>query len=113
MGRKRRPPHPYDERAASICGQKEKNPIPEQIPTVGRTVRYVLNDTDLEGGKNAGEERAAVITRVWPGVTEHVQLTVFLDGANEDVKGLPFLVKSSCTGSSGPVPCCWHWPERT
>lgn len=89
--------------------------MPEsQKPTIGRTVHYVLSDADLEGGKNAGEERPAVIVRTWPGNDTCVQLTVLLDGANERAAdGSPFLVKSSADGSSGPVPGCWHWPERT
>lgn len=86
--------------------------MPEaQKPTIGRTVHYVLSPSDLEGGKNAGEERPAVITRTW-GDSSCVQLTVFLDGANETINGSPLLIKSSAEGSSGPVPGCWHWPER-
>ena len=93
-----------------------------QIPTIGRTVHYVLKAEDLPEGKkhNAGQERPAVITRTWHQdeahglTTDCVQLTVFLDGANDTLtdKDSPLLVKSSVEGSSGPVDGCWHWPER-
>lgn len=55
-------------------------------PTVGRTVNFVLHE-----GKNAGQIRSAIITRVWRPAddkaptreAEVVQLTVNLDGSND------------------------------
>jgi len=93
-----------------------------QKPTVGRIVHYVLTDQQAEqinrsrdaiGGRGnyaqAGDELPLVVVRVWPdeggpGV-DGVNGQVLLDGPDT-------LWVTSALPSSGPVPGCWHWPER-
>lgn len=67
-------------------------------PTVGRIVHYRL-------GPNTAPQ-AAIITHVWPGVTDRVNLAVF--SANAVV---------SCASDVPPVPEAprldsWSWPPR-
>lgn len=90
--------------------------MPEaQKPSIGRVVHYVLAPHDLPADKQhcVGEERPAVIVRVW-GNDEHsgVNLQVFVDGGNDGFKDGTYW-KTSVLPSSGPVPGCWHWPERS
>ena len=51
----------------------------EQVPSIGRVVHYVL-----EAGPHQGEDRPALIVRVW-GDTPNapVNLCVFVDGSND------------------------------
>lgn len=108
--------------------------MPEaQKPTIGRIVHYVLTAEQAEqinqrrcamthdpswpsgaqahvgNHASAGDELPLVITCVWPdeggeGV-DGVNGQVLLDGNDQ-------LWITSALPSSGPVPGCWHWPER-
>jgi hypothetical protein len=84
---------------------------------VGRIVHYVLED-----GPNAGEDRPAMIVRVWNLETGYCNLLVFLDGINDGHKIeyqaggtiAPMLWKTSRSfDSETKAPGTWHWPERT
>jgi hypothetical protein len=82
--------------------------VPEQVPSVGRIVRYVLRL-----GLNAGESRPAVVVAVWGPTC--VNLQVFLDGSNdtgdETADGVRWAqcVYFDPTGTGFGT---WHWPER-
>lgn len=97
----------------------------EQSPTIGRIVHYVLEDQP-----SAGEERAAMIVRIWgpPETNPAVNLLVFADGANDYVGatrtgeqedhqhylgGSVLIWKTSRMRSDEKAPGTWHWPERT
>ena len=79
-------------------------------PSLGRIVRYVL-----PAGPNAGQERAAIITKVYgEGVCN---LTVFYDqeddaagddAANDGLVGRVW----SPAHDDFKSPGTWHWPER-
>lgn len=87
--------------------------MPEQTISVGRIVHYVLTDQDCLNGLSAGKERPAIATEVYPDGS--AQLTVFLAGCSEsnaNGSGDKTLLTPAVYGSSGPVPGCWHWPER-
>ncbi len=65
----------------------------DPTPTLGRIVHFVEED---------GAEQAAIV--IWPGTaTEPSELKVFSKSGDYTASALP---------SSGPVPGCWHWPER-
>jgi len=72
-------------------------------PSIGRIVAYVLAE-----GPNKGQDRPAVIVRVWSDTT--VNLQVFTDGDND---GLP-AVKWDTSVQLDPARALrtWHWPER-
>ena len=79
--------------------------MPEQVPSIGRVVHYVLPD-----GRYPGEHRPAFIVKVW-GPTS-VNLQVFVDGTNDypDYNGSVWAT-SVPFDSSGEQPRSWHWPE--
>lgn len=80
------------------------------IPTIGRSVHYVLP----KGVKNTGHHRHAVISQVWedePSETTRVQLHVVPDGTNDGENG-PYYVNSACQDSTTLTPGTWHEPER-
>lgn len=61
-----------------------------KAPSIGDWVLYVLSETD-GGGRNQGEVRPAVITRVWdnPATRDSaVQLQVFTDGQNDNLSNV-------------------------
>lgn len=86
------------------------------IPSLGRTVHYVLP----ESHRHKGQHRAARITQVWtekPGMDAaedtSVALSVDLDPANDDYSGLPVLiVRLSTQDPFGKQLGSWHEPER-
>jgi len=78
-------------------------------PTVGRIVHYVLAPNDLPNAR-VGEVRPAVVVRVNP--TGSLNLSVILDGTN-DQKRDPLSTSLWCGSvDEGSVPGTWHWPER-
>lgn len=80
------------------------------IPTIGRSVHYVLPD----GVKNKGHHRAATISQVWTEeATEktQVQLYVIPDGVNDGENG-PYYVRNASQDSEEMKPGTWHEPER-
>jgi hypothetical protein len=87
------------------------------IPSIGRTVHYVLPET----AKHKGGHRAARIVQVWLekgdvlGENTPVALAVDLDPLNDDFPhGLPFLSVRNCTQDPfGKQMGSWHEPERT
>ena len=86
------------------------------IPSLGRTVHYVLPET----ARHKGGHRAARIAQVWADkgkdATEEtpVALAVDLDPLNDDFpNGLPFLSVRNCTQDPyGKQLGSWHEPER-
>lgn len=76
-------------------------------PSIGRIVGYVLP----EGQRRAGEVVPAIITRVWEGDTKSVQLTPFVDAANE-APVPPLHLCSSVEYSAELRPRTWHWLPR-
>ena len=80
----------------------------------GRIVHYVLFYDDLTPDKkhNVGQIRPAIIVDSWHG-SELINVTVFLDGAND---GAPFPALkhlSSVEHDENGRPGTWHWPPRT
>jgi len=74
------------------------------IPSIGRTVHYVLSP---------GQERPAVIVRVWdekPTEKSVVQLQVFTDGENDGLKNVEW--RTSVHQDNAKAPGTWHEPER-
>lgn len=84
----------------------------EQIPSIGRTVHYVLNE-----GPHSGQHRPATIVRVWGELpASAVNLQVLTD-SNEDGTSNdclpPVMWKTSILqDATGERPGSWHWPER-
>lgn len=100
---------------------------------IGRIVHYVLED-----GDNAGEERPAIVVRVWN--DDCVQLQVFTDGSNDyqespNMSGrvraalaidatapadkehvhrtVAYMVwKTSRVHNANKLPGTWHWPDE-
>jgi hypothetical protein len=87
------------------------------IPSLGRTVHYILPDT----AKHKGQHRAARITQVWTekqgGAADEntaVALSVDLDPANDDYNIWPILIVRHCTQDPYAKQLgSWHEPERT
>lgn len=77
-----------------------------QIPTIGRIVGYVLP----EGHKRGGEVVPAIVTRVWGAGCTHVQLTPFVDQANDEPV-IP-MACSSVSYDETKNPRTWHWLPR-
>lgn len=80
------------------------------IPSIGRTVHYILPDN----GKNPGEHRPAIIVRVWdakPHEQSCVQLQVFTDGENDGLPNVTWKtsVQQDATGQRFGS---WHEPEE-
>lgn len=89
--------------------------------TIGRLVHYVLPD-----GRSEGQERPALIVRVWRARDEKtgklldptppfpIQLQVFFDGENDYNTSIAatigMLWKSSVPYSEEMKPGTWHWP---
>jgi hypothetical protein len=86
--------------------------MPEQKPTVGRIVHYVLAQQD--DTRNPGEHRPAMIVRTWGG--DCVQLQVFMDGANDHERfsacGLMWVSSVAHDEVENRAGRTWHWPER-
>lgn len=83
------------------------------IPSIGRTVHYVL-PASL---RNTGHHRAAIVTNCAPDPSEEkskVSLTVFLDGADERAGSppMPFLCLRDVPQDPSGKPGTWHEPER-
>ena len=88
------------------------------IPSLGRTVHYVLP----KGAKHQGQHRSARISQVWsdrgkaPSENTPVALSVDLDPLNDDdifLNGLPMrFVQNSTQDPFGKLPGSWHEPER-
>lgn len=81
------------------------------MPSVGRTVHYVL----AGDGARKGEHRAAIVTGAWGTAT--VNLTVFYDQVNDCTPPAPqqhWIGRAWSAGydESGTTPGTWHWPER-
>lgn len=81
-----------------------------QTPTIGRIVHYVLNE-----GRNAGEERPAIIVRTWGDTPEScVQLQVFTDSGTAGKLNdflPPVMWKTSVVQDDGKAPGTFHFPE--
>lgn len=75
-------------------------------PSIGRIVGYVLPI----GHRRAGAVVPAIITRIWDGDTRFVQLTPFVDAAND----APIDPSHCCSVeySAAPHPRTWHWLPR-
>ncbi len=80
---------------------------PSILPSMGRIVRYVLSQ-----GRNAGQSRAAIVTRTWDqpdtGRSPMVNLTISLDLSNDfnaenHASSVPY-------DREGKRPGTWHWP---
>lgn len=86
--------------------------MPEQVPSIGRIVHFVLDE-----GRNKGEHRAAQIVRTWgtpDQPAQYVNLVVFLDGSNDDAIGGALTTWRTSVQpdfSEQPAPRTWHWPE--
>jgi hypothetical protein len=85
------------------------------IPTLGRTVHYVLPDT----ARHKGQHRAARISQVWtekgqePTEETPVALAVDLDPLNDEYGEIPILiVRNSTQDPYGKQMGSWHEPER-
>jgi hypothetical protein len=79
------------------------------IPSIGRSVHYVLN-----AGPSAGQHRAAIIVRVWdpvPSERSAVQLQVFTDGLNDEEPNIIWRT-SVLQDNASKNPGTWHEPER-
>lgn len=79
------------------------------IPSIGRTVHYIL-----PSGRSAGEHRPAIIVRVWdktPTEESLVQLQVFTDGRNDEAHNVEWRT-SVHQDPSAQKPGTWHEPER-
>ncbi|MEA3210965.1 MAG: hypothetical protein QOE70_4022 [Chthoniobacter sp.] len=78
------------------------------IPTVGRTVLYVMPTGHL----HAGEIRPAVVVRAWAKTPDaSLNLNVFIDPAND----APLVGNDQCSvvfDPTGIAPRSWHWPPR-
>lgn len=77
------------------------------LPTVGRIVLFNLP----EGVKNAGQERAALVTGAF-GASLNINLNVFLDQEGDSVcPGFhPNLRVWSAAYDESGKPGTWHWP---
>ena len=85
------------------------------IPSLGRTVHYVLPET----ARHKGQHRAARITQVWTEkdkeATEEtpVALAVDLDPLNDEFGEFPMLsVRNATQDPFGKQMGSWHEPER-
>lgn len=85
------------------------------IPSLGRTVHYVLPET----ARHKGQHRAARIAQVWAEkdkeATEEtpVALAVDLDPLNDEYGDFPMLsVRNSTQDPHGKQPGSWHECER-
>ncbi len=86
--------------------------------TEGRIVHYVMPD-----GRNRGEDRPAIVVRVWrvdgkPPANGVCQLAVFVDGTNDYVNlpmdntsFMPVIWKTSVVHSAEHEFGTWHWIE--
>lgn len=93
--------------------------------TVGRIVHFVM-----DVGRHKGDHRPAIVVRNWEQENGLVQLQVFTDGANDDIKDT-IAVHCSETNTAHSIhvtantfwrtsvlysetkePGTWHWPER-
>lgn len=84
----------------------------EQIPSIGRSVHYVLNE-----GPHSGQHRPATIVRAWgdqPDSMVNLQVLTDSDADGHYNDALPpVLWKTSVhLDPSGEKPGTWHWPER-
>lgn len=78
------------------------------IPSIGRTVHYVLNS-----GPSRGEHRPAIIVRVWdkiPTDDSLVQLQVFTDGENDGEENTVWRT-SVHQDNESKAPGTWHPAE--
>ncbi|MBI3886152.1 MAG: hypothetical protein HY302_10530 [Opitutae bacterium] len=77
------------------------------LPTIGRTVGYVLPVTH----RRAGEIVPAVITRIFSEGSTTVQLTPFVDVANDEP-----VAAHDCSSvhydEHAKTPRSWHWLAR-
>lgn len=73
--------------------------------TEGRIVHYVL-----EGGRNAGQHRPAIIVKVWGQDNGCCNLTMFPDWSNDGLNGMEWQT-SRLFSESGELGT-WHWIER-
>jgi len=85
----------------------------DQVPSVGRIVHYVSYGTP--GGEFSSENRAAVITAVYPG-SHQVALAVlnptglfFNESVLYDAGERDLMLKGGGVTYRGGT---WHWPER-
>lgn len=97
--------------APTVPAAAEPQPEPpvSSLVTVGRIVFY-----RLEHGPHVGEDRPAIVVRVWPG--EMVNLQVFTDGANDGEghqSGIAWATSVHYDASADPATGTWHWPPRT
>ena len=89
---------------------------PVRIVKQGDIVDYVLSS-----GRSKGEERPAIVVRVWgeptPTYTPAVQLQVFVDNTNDFDHGQPGALTGLLWATSvshdeaEKKPGTWHWPE--
>jgi len=84
----------------------------EQVPSIGRIVHYVL-----DAGPHAGEQRPAVIVRVWGEQPDSlVNLQVFTDsdqgGYSNDALPPVWWRESRKQDPTGRILGTWHWPEK-
>ncbi len=107
-------PNPYAARREEGLGALMSEATALKLPSTGRIVHYVLRE-----GRNAGEHRPAIITKVWgdPAVQDvHVQLQVFTDATNDFPTGLGsnglLWATSVMQDEESQALGTWHWPER-
>jgi hypothetical protein len=84
------------------------------IPSLGRTVHYVLPSDH----KHAGQHRAATISQVWSDNGKDadeatpVHLHVMSDTLNDLGTPIVFIAKNVTQDPMGRQPNSWHEPER-
>ena len=81
---------------------------PEQVPSIGRIVHFVL-----DSGNHAGEHRPAIIVKTWgdtPGSACQLQVFTDSDGSENSNDGPPNVLWKT-SRSQGVGPGTWHWPE--
>jgi hypothetical protein len=81
-------------------------PRPEQVPTLGRIVHFVLPDSS----QNAGAHRAAIVTNPEPDT--YPNLFVFIDDLMDPPVADNRSARSVEFDPTGTKPGTWHWPER-
>jgi len=85
---------------------------PEVAPPFGRTVLYVIDEHAVGDDGVEPVIRPAIAVRAWgDGADRRANLTVFLDGENDEAYGRgPTIWVTNRAFSSTPKVGTWHWP---
>ena len=80
---------------------------PQQVPSVGRILHYILNH-----GPSEGQHRPAIIVRIWGATPESaVQLQVFTDKDNDREECVVWRTSVKHAYAHLNEFGTWHWPE--